>query len=150
MHSAPLNQVEGKKFFVNCEVFNVSAKNFTEAVKYYDAKKNCVNDKIADNTSPVYKVQFSCVDDSIRNDKKSTFVDIWLYSYDGQGADFVERVNLTQLSDFSSFKQENALYEKRYNEVLEAESVKMTIEVLSDGKGSRAFRALNVKCWTYY
>jgi hypothetical protein len=50
------------------------------------------------------------------------------------------------LSDFSSFKQENALYEKRYNEVLEAESVKMTIEVLSDGKGSRAFRALNVKC----
>jgi hypothetical protein len=26
----------------------------------------------------------------------------------------------------------------------------MTIEVLSDGKGSRAFRALNVKCWTNY
>lgn len=30
---------------------------------------------------------------------------------------------------------------------MESESVKMTVEVLNDGKGNKAFRALNIKCW---
>lgn len=72
--------------------------------------------------------------------------DIWLFSYDGQGSDFVERVDLSQLSEFSTFKQENTLFERRYNELLESENVTMTVEVLNDGKGNRAFRALNIKC----
>ena len=71
--------------------------------------------------------------------------DIWLYSHDGQGSDFIDRISLEHLNDYSSMKQEQALYERRHNEILEAESVKMTIEVLSDGKGNRAFRALNVR-----
>lgn len=73
--------------------------------------------------------------------------EIWLFSYDGQGSDFVERVDLGQLNEFSTLKQENLLYERRFNEVLESDNVKMTVEVLSDGKSNRAFRALNIKCW---
>lgn len=69
-----------------------------------------------------------------------------MFSYDGQGADFVERVDLNQLNEFSTLKQENLLYEKRFSEILESDNVKMTVEVLSDGKENRAFRALNVKC----
>lgn len=69
----------------------------------------------------MYKVAFSCQDDSIKNDKKDKLADIWLYSYDGQGSDFVDRVSLTQLSEFSTLKQENVFYERKYNEILESE-----------------------------
>lgn len=124
----------------------MSAKTFQEAVKYYDPKKNTVSDAVKDNTKPVYKILLSCQDDSIRNDKSPKLNEIWLFSYDGQGADFVERVDLAQLNEFSTLKQENLLYERRYNEVLESDCVKMTVEVLSDGKSNRAFRALNIKC----
>ena len=124
----------------------MSARTFKEAVKYYDGKKNSISENPADGLTPVYKIVLSCQDDSIRNNKNATLNDIWLFSYDGQGADFVERVELGQLNEFSTFKQETLLYEKRYNEVLEADSVKMTVEVLNDGKGGRAFRALNIKC----
>lgn len=121
LNSAPLSKIEGKKFFIRCEVFNISAKNFNDAVKYYDAKKNTVSDKASDSTAPVYKIAFSCQDDSIKNDKKEKLADIWLYSYDGQGSDFVDRVSLTQLSEFSTLKQENLFYERKYNEILESE-----------------------------
>jgi hypothetical protein len=47
----------------------------------------------------------SCQDDSIRNDKNNKINDIWLFTYDGQGADFVDRVDLGQLSDLSTLKQ---------------------------------------------
>lgn len=70
-----------------------------------------------------------------------------MFSYDGQGSDFVERIDLGQLSEFSTLKQENLLYERKFSEVLESDFVRMTVEVLSDGKEHRAFRALNVKCW---
>ena len=140
-------KIEGKKFFIRCEVFNVSARTFKEAVKYYDAKKNTVSDNPSDVLVPVYKILLSCQDDSIRNNKNNSLNDIWLFSYDGQGSDFVERVDLSQLNEFSTFKQESLLFERRYSEVLESDSVKMTVEVLNDGKGNRAFRALNVKCW---
>lgn len=146
LNSAPLAKIEGKKFFIRCEVFNVSAKTFKEAVKHYDVKKNSVSDNSNDNTTPVYKVILSCQDDSIRNNKTNSLNDIWLFSYDGQGSDFVDRVELSQLNEFSTLKQENILFEKRYNEILESDNVKMTVEVLNDGKGNRTFRALNVKC----
>lgn len=146
LNSAPLSEIEGKKFFIRCEVFNVSAKTFQEAVKYYDPKKNTVSDSPKDNTQPVYKILLSCQDDSIRNEKTPKLNEIWLFSYDGQGSDFVERVDLGQLNEFSTLKQENLLYERRFNEILESDCVKMTVEVLSDGKSNRAFRALNVKC----
>lgn len=115
-------------------------------MKYYDAKKNTVSDSPSDSSIPVYKVLLSCQDDSIRNNKNSNLNDIWLFSFDGQGGDFVERVDLSQLNEMSTLKQENILFERRYNEVLESDSVRMTVEVLNDGKGNRAFRALNVKC----
>lgn len=118
LNSAPLAEIEGKKFFIRCEVFNVSAKIFQEAVKYYDPKKNSVSDSAKDNTKPVYKILLSCQDDSIRNDKNQKLNEIWLFSYDGQGSDFVERVDLGQLNEFSTLKQENLLYERRFNEVL--------------------------------
>lgn len=124
----------------------MSARTFKEAVKYYDAKKNTTSDNPNDSSVPVYKFMLSCQDDSIRNNKNASLNDIWLFSYDGQGTDFVERVELSQLNDFSTLKQETLLWERRYNEVLESDSVKMTVEVLNDGKGNRAFRALNIKC----
>ena len=139
-------KIEGKKFFIRCEVFNVSARTFKEAVKYYNPQKNTVSDGPADNAIPVYKLSLSCQDDSIRNNKGGNINDIWLFSYDGQGSDFVDRVDLRQLNDFSTLKQENLLFERRYNQLLESESVTMTVEVLNDGKGNRAFRALNIKC----
>ena len=67
----------------------MSAKSFKEAVKYYDAKKNTVNDNISDSSVPVYKILFSCQDDSIKNNKANKLNDIWLFSYDGQGGAFV-------------------------------------------------------------
>jgi hypothetical protein len=79
-------------------VFNVSAKSFKDAVKYFDAKKNAVSDSSSDSTVPVYKVLFTCQDDSIKNDKNNKLNDIWLFSYDNQGSDFVERVDLGQLN----------------------------------------------------
>lgn len=38
------------------------------------------------------------------------------------------------------------MFKKKINEVLDAEFVRMTVEVLGDDKGRRAFRALNIKC----
>lgn len=131
------------KFFVKCEVFAITSKTFKDAVKYYNAEKNQVSDSPKDGYTPVYKLGFSCQDESLRAGMKLS--DIWLYSFDGQGSDFIDRVNLENLNEFSSLKQEQALFDRRYNEILEAESVKMTIEVLSDGKNNRAFRALNVR-----
>lgn len=58
-------------------------------MKYYDVKKNTVNDNISDSSVPVYKILFSCQDDSIKNSKTNKLNDIWLFSYDGQGGDFV-------------------------------------------------------------
>ncbi len=115
-------------------------------MKYYDAKKNTLSDSPNDASVPVYKLLLACQDDSIKNSKNAALNEIWLFSHDGQGADFVDRVDLRQLNEYSTMKQEAMLYERRCNEVLEASIVKMTVEVMNDGKGNRAFRALNVKC----
>jgi hypothetical protein len=79
-------------------------------------------------------------------EKSGKFTEIWLFSFDGKGSDFLSKVNLNLLDGVSTLKQENLIFEKRMNEILESEHVEMTIEVLNDGKGNRAFRALNVKC----
>lgn len=86
-------------------MFNISAKTFKEAVKHYDARKNTLSESPNDNTIPVYKVVLSCQDDSIRNAKNANLSDIWLFSYDGQGADFVERIDLSSWNDLSTLKQ---------------------------------------------
>ena len=67
-------------------------------MKYYDVKKNTVNDNISDSSVPVYKILFTCQDDSIKNNKTNKLNDIWLFSYDGQGGDFVERIEISQLN----------------------------------------------------
>jgi len=83
-----------------------------------------------------------CLDDSVA--KKNNFVEIHVFSFDGQGSDFVRRVRLEDLSDLSNFSEESRYFENRLEEILNSSSVKMTVEVMSDGKGNRIFRALNV------
>lgn len=94
-------------------MFGTTAKDFKSAVKFYDAKKNTVFDTAHDGAVPVYKFQLQCQDSSIRNDKNNKFSDIWVFSNDGQGSDFVERVKLGDLNEFSSWKQEGALFDQR-------------------------------------
>ena len=139
-------EIQGKRFYVKCEVFNSSAKSFKDAVQYYDPIKNNMSESPTDNSTPVYKMLFSCQDNSTKIDKSGRISDIWLFSFDGQGSDFLSRVDLNLLDGLSTLKQENLMFEKRMNEILESEDVKMTVEVLNDGKGNRALRALNVKC----
>lgn len=139
-------EIQGKVFYIKCEVFHTSAKKYSEAVQYYDPIKNTVSESLADNTTPVYKILFSCQDNSMKGDKSGKFSEIWLFSYDGKGSDFISRVDLDLLDGVSTLKQENLMFEKRMNDILESENVEMTIEVLNDGKGNRAFRALNIKC----
>lgn len=70
--------------------------------------------------------------------------EIWLFSHDGKGGDFVERVNLDDLNEFSNYNEENKYFKDRVEDLLNADQVKMTVEVLSDGKGNRILRALTV------
>lgn len=107
-------KIEGKKFFVKCEVFSIGSKTFKEAIKYYNPIKNQTFDSPSDQTIPVYKFLLSCQDDSTQNKLN----DIWIYSYDGQGSDLIDKISLEYLNEFSSLKQENALYEKKYNAIL--------------------------------
>lgn len=56
----------------------------------------------------------------------------------------MERVNLEDLNEFSNYTEESRYFNSRIEEILNSEFVKMTVEVLSDGKGNRILRALNV------
>jgi hypothetical protein len=67
-----------------------------------------------------------------------------LFSYDGLGGDFVERVDLSDLGELSNYSEESEYFKKRLEGVLNSEFVKMTVEVVSDGKGGRILRALSV------
>ena len=80
--------------------------------------------------------------DSSLSEKKA--VEFWIFSHDGKCSDFVPKVNLLDLSEYSSLVQEESLYEERYNNLLEAESVKMTVECLTDGKGVKLFRVIKI------
>lgn len=92
------------------------------------------------DTRPVYKFNLVCLDESL----KGKVAEIWLFSHDGKGGDFVERVNLDDLNEFSNYNEENKYFKDRVEDLLNADQVKMTVEVLSDGKGNRILRALTV------
>ena len=76
------------------EVASVSTNEFSQALKFYDEKKHVCSDAQKKDTVPVYKFNFVCYDDSSKN----KFSEIWLFSYDGKGGDFVDRVNLSDLN----------------------------------------------------
>jgi hypothetical protein len=87
------------------------------------------------------------LDDSVSKNHK--FSEIWVFSYDGQGSDFVERVNLEDLNEFSNYTEESKYFSRRIESILNSQHVKMTVEVLSDGKGNRMLRALHVSWFDY-
>ena len=130
-----------KTYWVKCEIFSISASSFSGAVKYFDAKKNQLYDAPHKGTEPIYKLYFLCQDGSLKN----KFAEIWVFSYDGKGSNFVNNVNLADLNEFTSMQEEETLYKKRYNELLESESVVMMVECLVDGKGNRLLRAVDIK-----
>lgn len=57
----------------------------------------------------------------------------------------MKNVNLNDLNEYSSMVEEEALYHKRYDELLEAENVVMMVECLVDGKGNKLLRAVDIK-----
>lgn len=69
------------------EVASVSAAEFTSALRFYNEKKNELSDSPKKDASPVYRLNFVCMDDSLS--KSNKFSEIWLFSYDGSGSDFV-------------------------------------------------------------
>jgi hypothetical protein len=127
---------------VKVEVASASATDFTSALKFYDEKKNVLDDKPNKNSVPVYRFNFVCLDDSVAKGNK--FAEIWIFSHDGNGSDFVERVHLGDLNEFSNYAEEGSYFKERIENILNAHHVKMTVEVLSDGKGNRILRALHV------
>lgn len=139
--SSPINQVSGKTFWVKGEVFSISANSFVSAVKYFDSKKNVIFDTAHKGTEPIYKLSLQVQDSSLGN----KFAEIWIFSYDGKGSNFVRGVNLNELNEYSSTVQEDNLFHKKYDELLEAESVALLVEVLNDGKNNRLLRAIEIK-----
>ena len=83
------------------EVASSSAENFEHAVRFYDAKRNALEDKRKKDTQPIYRFNLVCLDES--TSKKNQFSEIWLFSHDGQGSDFVNRVRLEDLSELTNF-----------------------------------------------
>jgi hypothetical protein len=138
LQTAPVN----KTYWVKCEVFSISANSFVAAVKYYDSKKNQLLDTSHKGTEPVYKLSLMCQDSSLQ---KGQFAEIWIFSFDGKGGNFVNGLNLKELNEYSSTVQEDALFHQRYDELLEAENVVMMVECLTDGKGNRLLRAVDIK-----
>jgi len=65
-----VDECENKKYFVKVEVASVSANEFTNALKFYDEKKNALVDAPKKDTSPVYKFNFVCLDDSVSKNNK--------------------------------------------------------------------------------
>lgn len=92
-------------------------------MKYYDSKKNTLLDTPHKGTEPVYKLSLMCQDNSLKN----KFAEVWIFSYDGKGANFVNGLNLNELNEYSSTVQEDKLYRQRYDELLEAEKVIMMV-----------------------
>lgn len=132
-----------RKYYVKVEVAAVSTHDFSSALRFYDEKKNILEDKPGKNNVPVYKFNFVCLDESVS--KGSKFAEVWMFSYDGNGADFVERVHLDDLNEFSNYTEESRYFGERIESILNAGSVKMTVEVMGDGKNNRVLRALHVE-----
>lgn len=51
---------------------------------------------------------------------------------------------MEDLNEFSNYTEESRYFTNRVEDILNSEFVKMTVEVLSDGKGNRILRALSV------
>lgn len=88
----PLTECENKKYFVKVEVASISASDFVAALKFYDEKKNHLEERPGKGLVPVYRFNFVCLDESVAKGNK--FTEVWLFSFDGNGSDFVERVHL--------------------------------------------------------
>lgn len=139
--TTPVASCAGKTYWVKVEIFSISANTFSAAVKYYDSKKNQLFDTAHKGTEPVYKLSFSCQDASLKN----KFADLWVFSYDGRGGNLVQNLDLKELNEFSSMVQEERLFHKRYDELMEAENVVMMVECVTDGKGGRLLRVVEIK-----
>lgn len=63
-------ECENRKYFVKVEVASVSATDFSSALKFYDEKKNSLDDKPTKNSVPVYRFNFVCLDDSVAKGNK--------------------------------------------------------------------------------
>lgn len=107
------------------EVASVTATEFNSALKFYDEKKNALSDSPKKDLIPVYRFNFVCLDDSVSKNHK--FSEIWIFSYDGQGSDFVERVNLEDLNEFSNYTEESKYFSRRIESILNSQHVKMTV-----------------------
>ena len=139
--TTPINSCVGRSYWVKAEVFSISATTFSAAVKYYDNKKNVFFDTPHKGTEPVYKLSLMCQDSSLKN----KFAELWIVSHDGKGGNLIKSLNLKELNEFSSMVQEEALYHKRYDELMQAENVVMMIECMTDGKGGRLLRVVEIK-----
>jgi len=135
-------ELDGKVFNVKCEVFRVSPDNFKHAVQHYDSSKNALSDNAKKGHNPVYKIELLCSDSSLPEKKA---VDFHVFSIDGKCSNFVPNVDLSKdWSELSSFVQEEELFQQRYDELLEAEAVKMTVECRVDAKGNKLFRVIRI------
>jgi len=110
---------------VKVEVASVSTHNFVNALSHYDEKKRTLSETPKKDTAPIYKFNFACLDESVAKNNK--FSEIWLFSFDGKGSDFVERVNLTDLNEYSNYTEEGKYFDKRIEDILNADYVKMTV-----------------------
>jgi len=88
--TTPIASCANKTYWVRAEVFSISAATFVAAVKYYDAKKNTLFDTAHKGTEPVYKLSLMCQDSSLKN----KFAEVWIFSYDGKGGNFVRGIDL--------------------------------------------------------
>ena len=135
-------ELDGKVFNVRCEVFRISPENFKSAVHHYDSAKNVLSESSKKGHSPVYKIELLCSDSSLPEKKA---VDFHVFSIDGKCSNFVPNVDLSKdYSDLSSFVQEEELFRQRVDDLLEAESVKMTVECRTDAKGNKLFRVIRI------
>ena len=139
--TTPIASCSGKTYWVKAEIFSISATTFSAAVKYYDSKKNQFFDTPHKGTEPAYKLSFMCQDSSLKN----KFAELWICSHDGRAGNLIKNLDLKELNEFSSLVQEEALYHKRYDELMEAENVVMMVECMTDGKGGRLLRVVDIK-----
>jgi hypothetical protein len=92
--TAPIGSCSNKTYWVKCEIFSISAATFVAAVKYYDSKKNQLLDTPHKGTEPVYKLSLMCSDSSL----KHKYAEVWVFSYDGKGSNFVKGLDLNELN----------------------------------------------------
>lgn len=114
------NAAGGKKLWnVKCEVLDVSPKTFKDAVRNYDPYSNKLLANRNESTRSVYNVRLLLKDASL---PETTVFESYLFSWDGQGSEFVPGVDLQNIG-VSSLKNESKLYQDRLNQLLEETSL---------------------------